>query len=91
MNSQFLSAARALTAGVVVGLALLGAVVCLAALRLSVGGGLLLVAASTAAGLLVLAGRAVVQRYQVRASAAGGVRDAEAWLERSRRRAEGGG
>lgn len=85
-----LSVARAVVTGLLVGLALLGAVVCLAALRLSTGWGLLLLAASTSGGLLVLAGKAAARRYRMRASAAQGVRDAEAWLER-RRRAEGAG
>lgn len=84
-------AARAVATGLLIGLAVLGAVVCVAALRLSAGLGLLTLVASTATGLLALAASAAGQHYRMRVSAARGVRETEAWLERSQGRAEGAG
>ncbi len=78
------AAARGLTAGLV----LLGAMVCLVALRLSAASGLLVLLGSTATGLLVLTGQGFARRRRLRVVAARGIRDVEAWLRRSPRRAE---
>ena len=71
--------------GVFLGLALLGALVCLIALRLSTPSGLLLLVAAVSGGLLCLAGRAAGHRAQVRRHARTGTRQLEAWLRHSRK------
>ena len=79
------TSARALT----VGLVLLGATGCPIVLRLSAAWGLLVLLGSTATGLLVPSGPGLDRRRRLRVVAARGIRDVEAWLRRSPRRAEG--
>ncbi len=76
------------TCGLTAGLVLPGAMVCLVALRLSAASRLLVLLGSTATGLLVLTGQGFARRRRLRVVAARGIRDVEAWLRRSPRRAE---
>ena len=77
------AAARTLARALAVGLVLLGATVCLVALRLSAAWGLLILVGSTAAGLLVLTDQGLARRRRLRVVATRGIRDTEAWLRRS--------
>jgi len=86
---QLLRAARTAARGLAVGLVLLGATVCLVALRLSAAWGLLILVGSTAAGLPILTGQGLARQRRLRVVATRGIRDTEAWLRRSPGRAEG--
>lgn len=84
-------AVRALAFGLLLGLALLGGLVCLIALRMSIGWGLLLLLSTTASGLLVVSGHSAVRRVRARQLARDMVGEAESWLRQSPGRSEGAG
>lgn len=75
--------------GLLLGMAVLGVLVTLAALRLSTGWGLLLVVASTLVGVLVLGLLALRRHAQVVRAGRSVARSAEAMLRQSRHTTDG--